>query len=271
MVRLSIVTGVILGIGILLITASICVIQWNSFKRRRRTIPEILRNIELLRNFAVKTLESHPDRITSALAVTNFEYVRHTLMMEGIPGDDQLQINCIIAATNYVTEDFKLGKITEANIRTIHAHVMRYEHPEIAGQFRDHDVSIRMKDGSISIPPSHTQVVTLMNQFIAWLNEKNPQTFEERLLLAAEAKLRLVVIHPFSDGNGRVSRALFNGLLRQMQAVPYVSIPCNTKQEYFSAIRMTRDTNKNETFTKFILLLIEQSFEKFNKELSSSS
>ncbi|XP_065202946.1 protein adenylyltransferase FICD-like isoform X2 [Planococcus citri] len=235
MVRLSIVTGVILGIGILLITASICVIQWNSFKRRRRTIPEILRNIELLRNFAVKTLESHPDRITSALAVTNFEYVRHTLMMEGIPGDDQLQINCIIAATNYVTEDFKLGKITEANIRTIHAHVMRYEHPEIAGQFRDHD------------------------------------TFEERLLLAAEAKLRLVVIHPFSDGNGRVSRALFNGLLRQMQAVPYVSIPCNTKQEYFSAIRMTRDTNKNETFTKFILLLIEQSFEKFNKELSSSS
>ena len=107
---------------------------------------------------------------------------------------------------------------------------MLRENAEMAGQFRNHDVFIRGRDGSISTFPHHTDVLNLIQEFLTWLNQQ-PDTIENRFLVAAEAKLRYVLIHPHSDGNGRTSRAIMAGLLCQTRAVPYVAIPYTIGQE----------------------------------------
>lgn len=46
---------------------------------------------------------------------------------------------------------------------------------------------------------------------------------------------RMTVIHPFMDGNGRVSRAFLNWLFR-LKGLPPVYIKCEHKQKYFDAL-----------------------------------
>lgn len=194
-----------------------------------------------------------------------FQYAKHTLLMEGISPEDDSQLNSIRDATNYVINDFvsvnieyfchcplgwshstnhhryfRLGQITEANIRTLHAHVVKFEDPQIAGQFRKIDVYVPVQRTSIFkaptpfVAPRHQDVPALITDFLKWLNDQQnrPQTLENKMLIATEAKLRLVTIHPFEDGNGRASRALMVGLLRQIPGFPCVTIPHTTKQEW---------------------------------------
>ncbi|RDG39326.1 Fic family protein [Streptomyces corynorhini] len=54
--------------------------------------------------------------------------------------------------------------------------------------------------------PAATDVPSLTAELVAWLNDGDPQA--PALVRAAMAHLNLVAIHPWSDGNGRMSRAL---------------------------------------------------------------
>ena len=60
--------------------------------------------------------------------------------------------------------------------------------------------------------PDSIKVEKEMNQFLDWLNRDLPIDF---VLKAAVAHLWFVTIHPFEDGNGRITRALTDMLLAQ--------------------------------------------------------
>ncbi len=57
----------------------------------------------------------------------------------------------------------------------------------------------------VYFPPETKDVKPFMEDFVAWLNQKNEL---HPALKAGIAHYRFVVIHPFMDGNGRVARAL---------------------------------------------------------------
>jgi len=73
-----------------------------------------------------------------------------------------------------------------------------------------------------------------MNKYMDWL--KNERHKYHPILFAAEAHRRLVNIHPFTDGNGRVSRLVMNTLLFQDRYFP-VSIPVVLKRDYIYFLR----------------------------------
>jgi Fic family protein len=66
-------------------------------------------------------------------------------------------------------------------------------------------------------------------------------------MFAAEAHRKLVNIHPFTDGNGRISRLVMNTFLYQDKLFP-VSIPVLRRLDYYNAL----EKNKREDFGNFI-------------------
>lgn len=78
----------------------------------------------------------------------------------------------------------------------------------VPGAFRDSDVVIGKH-----VPPEHEQLGTYMRWFhhayrLDWLHG------ESRLIAAAAAHHRLLYIHPFLDGNGRIARLFTDEYLR---------------------------------------------------------
>jgi Fic family protein len=87
-----------------------------------------------------------------------------------------------------------------------------------------------VKDSTLPRPPG-PKIPLLMRQFDATLKEKqarlaglSPVPADDVLRTAVGLHHRLVMIHPFSDVNGRVARLLMNHLLRR-HGQPYVILP----------------------------------------------
>ena len=77
-----------------------------------------------------------------------------------------------------------------------------------SGQYRNVGVAVVDALGNVTFqPPEASQVSSLMNEFLAWLNSKEAKE-SYPVLVSGIAHYELVRIHPFVDGNGRTARAL---------------------------------------------------------------
>ncbi|EGQ0316070.1 hypothetical protein HLE56_000933, partial [Staphylococcus pseudintermedius] len=70
---------------------------------------------------------------------------------------------------------------------------------------------------------------------------------------------KITWIHPFSDGNGRVSRLLNNWLL-QLKEYPYMVIKLKDKDSYLKCLQEADDYN----FKPLVKLLIDTIYENYN-------
>lgn len=61
---------------------------------------------------------------------------------------------------------------------------------------------------------------------------------------------QLTIIHPFQDGNGRVSRAMLNWLFK-LKGLPPVYIDSRHKSEYYSALEKADEGNYEELYAVF--------------------
>jgi len=79
-----------------------------------------------------------------------------------------------------------------------------------------------------------------MNSFIRWFNE-SPSSLEK----AAITHLWFVIIHPFDDGNGRITRALTDRVLSKLEKSSFSKIYTMSKsiyedrKEYYNALDKT--------------------------------
>ncbi|MBC8180059.1 Fic family protein [candidate division KSB1 bacterium] len=138
--------------------------------------------------------------------------------------------------------------ISEKDILELHR-IVFYKVDEIwAGKYRTVDVQIA---GTNKIFPSFFDVPELMSQFISWLNslEAHQLPTVER---AAEAHYRLVDIHPFVDGNGRVTRLLMN-LILLGHGFPIAVITNEKRSDYLSFLEQADQKN----FLPFKKLIFE--------------
>lgn len=90
-------------------------------------------------------------------------------------------------------------------------------------------------------PPS-SLVPDMMNQFLAWI-EQEDETLDP-VIKAAIAHLWFVAIHPFDDGNGRITRTITDMLLGRADGLPhrYYSMSntiCTNKKDYYAALEST--------------------------------
>jgi len=95
----------------------------------------------------------------------------------------------------------------EAMLRSLHYMMMSYDLSKHPGRWRPGVIYVRRENASDIVyeGPDAALVPGLMDELVKSLNEASSLPIMVR---AALAHLNLVMIHPFSDGNGRIARAL---------------------------------------------------------------
>jgi len=102
-------------------------------------------------------------------------------------------------------------------------------------------------------PPSSV-VPMEMNRFLQWLNGDKPTN---QLLKAAIAHLWFVAVHPFDDGNGRLTRTLTDMLIARGTGMQCYSVSAEilkSRKEYYSILEKTTcgDTDITEWLMWFL-------------------
>jgi len=106
-----------------------------------------------------------------------------------------------------------------------------------AGKYRDVKVWIT---GSAFTPPGPLEIPNRMKRFISELPDMRQKMHP--VLYAASVHLKLVRIHPFIDGNGRIARLLMNLELMKC-GYPVAIIPPIRRVEYFQSLE---SANRND-------------------------
>ena len=115
-------------------------------------------------------------------------------------------------AAVFISDHHNELDINEKTIRYIHSLLMYYT-PGTKGEYKttDNEISVRYEDGrreTIFEPISHRDVADNMRQLIeAYQNALNDSGINRMLLIPCFI-VDFLAIHPFADGNGRVSRLL---------------------------------------------------------------
>lgn len=92
-----------------------------------------------------------------------------------------------------------------------------------------------------------------LQEFCDWLNTQRARkmTMAERYDLSFEAHYRLVTIHPWADGNGRMARVIMNHIQFEFGLVP-AKVLKEDKGDYINALIATRESGNISIFQNFM-------------------
>ena len=124
---------------------------------------------------------------------------------------------------------------------------------DIAGRIRKHQVAL---SGSRFVPPMAVEVHFLLTEFFDWYKGCKLHPVEK----AALVHLKLVTIHPFSDGNGRISRLMMN-LVLDKYGYPMLDIPYEKRAGYYTALERAQVKDDEDKFLTWF-------FKRYAKENS---
>lgn len=101
---------------------------------------------------------------------------------------------------------------------------------------------------------SFQKVPSRLQEFCAWVNEmrSRPMSLVERYKLSFEAHYRLVTIHPWADGNGRMARLIMNYIQFEFGLVP-TKVLKEDKGDYINALIETREKEGLSYFMDFMM------------------
>lgn len=151
-------------------------------------------------------------------------------------------------AYNHVKEWISAGKeFDESLVLEVHQILMRDVFPDIGGRYRDIPVYISSATHDFPLP---SKLPRLLNEYYESFKVRHqicgmPECMNA-FQLAAWSHAEIVAIHPFRDGNGRLSRLLLNYVLLTQGFLP-VYIPVQQRDVYYNMLdeyAKTRDYNK---------------------------
>lgn len=147
-------------------------------------------------------------------AATTRRVAKDMLRRHATPRDRSQQM----IVNNYQTIRFivehKQEPLTRDMLLHIH-HLMTdrtMERPEDAGQFRKNDdvvVENAITHDIVHRPPSYRDIPQFVDDLCSFFNASQPPTFIHPIIRGIVIHFMLAYMHPFVDGNGRTSRALF--------------------------------------------------------------
>lgn len=170
-----------------------------------------------------------------------------------------------------IFDNYKTLKLTEGQVLQFHEILLHFSSKDKIekGKYKSSDNIVVAKDREskeiVLFRPTPPYLVKKeMDDVLLWTNNVLSKKNIHPILAIANFIFEFLAIHPFHDGNGRLSRALTNLLLLQegYSYVPYVSLEEiieNHKEEYYLALRGAQRHHKteHEDITTWILFLLE--------------
>ena len=148
----------------------------------------------------------------------------------------------------YSMLDFK-GQLTLEIVNKWHEMMFKNTKNYIAGKIRPHRIIVT---GSRAVFPYPEDVPKLLREFFQWYEKENKKL--NPVELAAQVLLKFVSIHPFADGNGRISRLLANYILKK-NGYPLLNIKFNDRMAYYKSLEASQINDKPKYFIRYFLKL----------------
>jgi Fic family protein len=149
--------------------------------------------------------------------------------------------------------------ITENHLKQLHRDLLRYSYKDERhrGDYKKLPNNVVALDadgkmiGVVFETASPFDTPRRMNELVAWLKDARELGRVHPLLIVAIFIVTFLEIHPFQDGNGRLSRILTTLLLLQAGYiyVPYSSLESvieHNKEAYYVALRKTQQSLKSD-------------------------
>jgi len=166
--------------------------------------------------------------------------------------------------------------LTADLIRDVHRTVTDglMDDPDTSGRFREDDsIAVRdvFEDMTYHVPVNHEMIAEMIDGLCEYANDESE--FVHPIIKGIIIHYTLAYIHPFLDGNGRVSRALFYWfcLKNGYSMVEYLSISKvikNHRQGYDMAYLLSETDDEDITyFIRYNLKMISESIDVFDEYL----
>ena len=134
------------------------------------------------------------------------------------------------------------------------------EYSTLAGQFDSSKGEFRLCNVSVGIGGrsylAYNKVPRAVDDFCQWLNKEIANIDKTDIAtcyrLSFEAHFRLVTIHPWVDGNGRIIRLLMNMIQRQLSLIPSI-VRKEDKGKYIQSLVDSRE-NDDSTIAQDMML-----------------
>lgn len=210
----------------------------------------------------VATIESvgSSTRIEGAkLTDAQVETLLTNIKTQSFRSRDEQEVAGYAEAMDLVFEAFGDLRITENHIRQLHQTLLRHStkderHRGSYKTLNNHVVAFDAEGNEIGVvfqTESPFNTPRAMESLVAWTDKTIREEALHPLLIIAVFVVVFLAIHPFQDGNGRLSRILTTlMLLRAGYAyVPYASMESvieENKELYYKALRRTQTTIKTD-------------------------
>ncbi len=180
---------------------------------------------------------------------------------------DYQEVQGYLETLQNVFNSFENLPLREGVISSLHKELLKYSSKDDLhrGKYKQKEniVGVQRADGTIAKIVFDTTPAWLapkeMKELVDWTFEALEENRYHPLLVIANFLVDFLKIHPFEDGNGRLSRVLTNLLLLRSgyQFVQYVSheqIVERRKDEYYLALKKSQDTfgKENDTIAPWL-------------------
>ncbi len=191
--------------------------------------------------------------------------ILHGITAQGKPLKDHFEITGHNEAINWVIDVVKDTRpLTENFIRELHTLLLKESYYVDAitpdgkntrkkieiGKYKTSQNHVQTSTGEIFRFAEPEETPALMHDLLEWYKNKRKESDVNPIILASEFHYKFIRIHPFDDGNGRVSRILMNFILMSFNYPPVI-IKTEDKLNYFFALRQA-DNGEIDFFIDYI-------------------
>ena len=191
----------------------------------------------------------------SKLSDRDVERLLIKLRIKSFTTRDEQEVAGYAELMDLVFDSFKDIPFTENHIKQLHQILLRYSEKDTRhrGNYKTNPNSVVAFDakgaqiGIVFRTATPFATPRLMTELVDWVRKERETARLHPLLVIGICIVVFLEIHPFQDGNGRLSRALTTLLLLQAgyAYVPYSSLESvieQNKEAYYLALRQTQET-----------------------------
>ncbi len=253
----------------------------GEFKSGLRMSPQAITN---LKKSTLITSAGASTRIEGAkLNDEEVEKVMRGLAVSKFADRDTQEVQGYLETLQNVFDGFQTLPLRESVITSLHNQLLKYSNKDDThrGGYKkkENTVGVLGPDGKVARIMFETTPAYLtakeMQELVEWTEDALEKNRFHQLLIIANFIVEFLKIHPFEDGNGRLSRVLTNLLLLRSgyQFIQYVSheqIIERRKDEYYIALRKSQETFKtdHDTISPWLNFFLAVVHEQATKALS---
>lgn len=221
----------------------------------------------------------------SRLADSDVEKLLSHLSIRSFSSRDEQEVAGYAEVMEQIFQSWEHISLTENHIRQLHRDLLQHSDKDELhrGNYKTSSNNVAAFDeqgqqiGIVFETATPFDTPRLMGELIAWTNATLETKSLHPLLGIAMFAVTFLAIHPFQDGNGRLSRILTTLLLLRCgyTYTPYSSLESvieNSKEGYYLALRQTQTTIRTDApdwqpWLLFFLRALHQQMKRLEKKV----